>query len=358
MPKVILARRAVEASKPYVAPLEGRRGMLRLDFNETPVGPSPKVRVAVRGLPAEAYCTYPEYDGLIEHFAKSINVSDKSVALFNGVDAAIKAIFDAYGEPNSTFLTSSPTFGYYEPCAGVQGMLIQKVPHCEDLAYPLEDIRKEMTKKPKLLFICNPNNPTGTVLPVDDIKALARDFPETLLVVDELYADFTGVTILPDCVEYENIVVLRSLAKTQGIAALRVGFAISHPTILDRMKRVTGPYDINMFGVTAAYAAIDDSEHTKRYISEVLEAKTFTEEQLKDLGVHRVSNRGGNYMLVWPTADFSKVEAVVAGLKAKGILVRSMAGKPQIDGSMRVSIGTKEQMQKFIKALSETLKEL
>jgi len=281
-----------------------------------------------------------------------------NVALFNGVDAAIKAVFDAYGTKDSTFLTASPTFGYYEPCAGVQGMLIEKVPHLNDLAYPLEAIKIEMQKKPKLLFICNPNNPTGTVLPAEEIFGLAKSFPDTLVVVDELYADFTKVTVLPRCAEFENLLVLRSLSKTQGIAALRVGFAMGHPTILDRMKRVTGPYDINMFGVAAGYAAIADVDHTMRYVSEVLDAKAITEAHLKELGVHRVLNGGGNYMLVWPTSDFSKTESVVAGLKAKGILVRSMAGKPQIDGSMRVSVGTKDQMQRFISAFGEVFEEI
>jgi histidinol-phosphate aminotransferase len=355
MPKVIAARSEVEASKPYVAPLEGRRGMLRLDFNENTVGPSPKVIEAIHALPAEAYCTYPEYDGLSDVYAKSISVPVQNVGLYNGVDAAIKAIFDAYGAPGSTFLTASPTFGYYEPCAGVQGMTVQKVPHLDDFLYPLEDIRKEMEKKPTLLFICNPNNPTGTVLPASDIKALANDFPETLIVIDELYADFTGVTVLPSSVTSENLIVLRSLSKTQGIAALRVGFAIGHPAIIDRLSRVTGPYDINMFGVAAAFAAIEDAEHTKGFVNEVLEAKAATEAQLKELPVHRVSNLGGNYMLVWPTSDFSKSEEIVGGLKAKGILVRSMKGKQQTDGSFRVSVGTRKQMQTFVSALSQVL---
>src|SRR6266851_1726148 len=114
---MIRAKPDVEALTPYVAPLEGRRSLLRLDFNESTVGPSPAVVDAIRSLPADAYATYPEYAGLNEAFAATLGVAVKHVEAFNGVDAAIRAIFDAYGERGGAFLTTVPTFGYYEPCA-------------------------------------------------------------------------------------------------------------------------------------------------------------------------------------------------------------------------------------------------
>jgi histidinol-phosphate aminotransferase len=134
---MIKAKPEVEALRPYVAPLEGRRSLLRLDFNESTVGPSPAVTEAIRSLPPEAYATYPEYSGLNEAFAAILNVPLQHVEAFNGVDAAIRAIFDAYGERGATFLTTVPTFGYYEPCAQQQGMPIYAVINERDLAYPL-----------------------------------------------------------------------------------------------------------------------------------------------------------------------------------------------------------------------------
>jgi histidinol-phosphate aminotransferase len=342
---VIRARPAVEALTPYVAPLEGRRSLLRLDFNESTLGPSPKVLDAIRGLPPSAYATYPEYAGLAEAFADSLGVPAGSVEAFNGVDAAIRAVFDAYGGSGATFLTTTPTFGYYEPCARQQGMMLDEVPYTHDLAYPTTEIGKRLREAPRLWFVCNPNNPTGTMLAPPTLLELAASAPDTLVVVDELYAAFTGVSVLPAALALPNVITLHSLSKAAGIAALRLGFAVGDPAVLDRLRRVTGPYDINMFAVVAGRAALEDAEHTRRYVDEVAGAKAWTLAELDRLGV-RHSIGGGNYVLVWPP-DCART---VAGLREAGILVRSMAGKPVIDGSFRLTIGTRADMQRFIAA--------
>lgn len=348
---MIKARPEVEALTPYVAPLEGRRSCLRLDFNESTGGPSPRAVEAIRGLPPDAYATYPEYAGLNEAFAASLGVSAEHVEAFNGVDAAIRAIFDAYGEKGDTFLTTTPTFGYYLPCAQQQGMEIEEVPYPADLRYPLAAIEKKLEAGPRLFFICNPNNPTGTLLSPAALVALARSAPQTLVVVDELYVAFTGQSVLPAALDLENVVALHSLSKAAGIAALRLGFAIGHPTIVERLRRVTGPYDINTFAVVAGKAALADPQHMRRYVADVLAAKTWTIEQLQRLGV-RHHAEGGNYMLVWPPGD---CEDVVEALRARGVLVRSMASKPVIDGSFRLTIGTGADMQQFMAAFTEVI---
>ena len=141
---MIKAKPEVEGLTPYVAPLEGRRPLLRLDFNESTVGPSPRVVDAIRALPPDAYAAYPEYAGLNEAYAASVGVPAENVEAVNGVDAAIRAIFDAYGDRGSTFLTTVPTFGYYEPCAQQQGMVIDEVPYEDDLSYPLAGVAKKL----------------------------------------------------------------------------------------------------------------------------------------------------------------------------------------------------------------------
>jgi histidinol-phosphate aminotransferase len=350
-PRVIKARPDVEALTPYVAPLEGRRSLLRLDFNESLEGPSPCVLEAVRSLPPEAYATYPEYAGLNEAFAASLGVAAECVEAFNGVDAAIRAVFDAYGEPGATFLTTVPTFAYYEPCARQQGMTIDTIPYADDLGYPLTAVQEALQRTPRLFFVCNPNNPTGTLLSPDRIVALARSAPDTLVVVDELYVQFTEESVLPAALDLHNVVVLQSLSKSAGLAALRLGFAIGHPTIVQRLRRVTGPYDINTFAVVAGKAALGDPEHMRRYVDRVLAARDWTVAELERLGV-RHSAGGGNYMLVWPPGDCGRV---VEGLRARGVLVRSMAGKPVIDGSFRLTIGPREHMERFVAALAEVI---
>ena len=346
-----LARPEVEGLHAYSAPLEGRRGLLRLDFNENTVGPSPRVVEALRAIPADHIAIYPEYDGLREAVAAQWPgaLRPEQVGLFNGVDAAIHAVFHAYGDRGETLLTTSPTFGYYTPCAQMQGMAIEAIPYeGEAFAFPLQVIRSALARRPRLLLICNPNNPTGTRLEPQAILALAAQAPDTLVVVDELYEAFTGDSVLPlaDFTATPNLLVLRSLAKTAGLAGLRMGFAIGHDAVVDRISRVTGPYDINSFAVTAAFAALRDQAYVDAYVAEVLRARAWISGQLQAAGVrHHVA--GGNYLLIWPRAAAPEVDTA---LRAEGILVRSMAGKPLIDGSLRVSLGTVEQMQRFWRA--------
>ena len=378
------ARPEVESLRAYSAPLEGRRGLLRLDFNENTVGPSPKVVEAIRAIPAEQYAVYPEYDGLREAVVAALGgfpgLSADHIGLFNGVDAAIHAVFHAYGDRGDQLLTTSPTFGYYGPCAAMQGMKTQAIPYrLPDFAFPLEEMRAALAGPlpPKLLLLCNPNNPTGTRLAAEQVLDLAAAAPRTLVVVDELYEAFTGDSVLPLLAErarevaaqvpavgaaiaettppeaadpfaaFPNLLVLRSLAKTAGLAGLRIGFAIGSPALVDRVSRVTGPYDINSFAVSAAFAALEDQAYVDAYVAEVLRARDWLALQLQAAAVrHHLA--GGNYLLIWPKADPALVEARLRD--EAGILVRSMAGKPLIDGCLRVSLGTLEQMERFWEA--------
>ena len=342
------ARPEVESLRAYSAPLEGRRGLLRLDFNENTVGPSPHVVAAIRAIPADQYAIYPEYDGLREAVLANLALplAPSQIGLFNGVDAAIHAIFHAYGARGDTLLTTSPTFGYYSPCAQMQGMAIEAIPyHLPDFAFPLEEIRAALGQGPRLLLICNPNNPTGTRLAPERILEFAATAAQTLVVVDELYEAFTGDSVLPvaDFAATPNLLVLRSLAKTAGLAGLRIGFAIGAAAVIDRISRVVGPYDINSFAVTAALAALADQPYVDSYVAEVLRARSWLVQQLQAAGV-RHHAAGGNYLLIWPERPAEEMEQ---SLRQAGILVRSMAAKPLIDGSLRVSIGTTEQMQRF-----------
>lgn len=345
------AKPAVEALKPYLAPIEGRRGHLRLDFNENTVGPSPRVLDAIRALPAEAYAMYPEYEALTSRYARHVGLLPEQVGLFNGSDAAIRAVFDAYGEPGARFVTTAPTFGYYRPCAELTGMSEVGVPYNEDFSFPWDMLRQALSVPTKLCFLCNPNNPTSTLVGAEALLALASENPDVLFVVDEIYETYTGITVLPEAGNRANVLALRSLSKSCGLAALRIGFACGSAEIVDRLGRVTGPYDVNQFGVVAAHSVLDDWSYVAAYVEEVALAKAWTVDALVDLPV-RVYSGGGNYFLLWPGLDVSVAEA---GLKREGILVRSMHGKPMLDGCLRVSVGTRAQMKQFIGALSTIL---
>lgn len=350
MPR-ITARPEVEALSPYLAPLEGRRGKLRLDFNENTLGPSPRVLEAIGEMGPEDLATYPEYAGLHEAFAAYCGVATAQVQAFNGADGAIRAVFDAYGTPGQTFLTTAPTFGYYGPCAAQQGMRTVGIPYPADLSFPLEAFKEALAEGPRLVFICNPNNPTGTWLDPNVVLELAAAAPDTLVVVDEIYARFAGGSVLPDALSMDNVVVLRSLSKTHGIAALRMGFAVGPAHVMERLARVIGPYDLNMFAVRGAQAALSDDAHVQAYVQEVLLAREATYAALAERGI-RYARSQANYLLLWPPGELSRV---VDGLRGRDVLVRSMAGKPVVDGALRLTIGTRPQMRQFFEALDAVL---
>ena len=347
-------RKEVEALNPYSAPLEGRRDLLRLDFNENTIGPSPIVFQALKEISRDEISIYPEYSGLKEKVVETlikqnprINTTSSQVGIFNGVDAALNAIFHAYGNFNDIMLTTSPTFGYYTPCAQMRGMKINSIPYeVKDFQYPFKKICEFIERNnPKIVLICNPNNPTGTRLSPEKIIEITKLSSKTLVVIDELYEAFTGDSVLPlvDLQKTPNLVVLRSLSKTAGLAGLRIGFAIGNSKVINIINRVTGPYDVNSFAVIAAFAALKDQSYIDSYVKEVLRAREWLKNIFEKYDVkHHID--GGNYFLLWPKSGPKLIEQK---LKSSGILIRNMDKKQNLKGSIRVSIGTIDQMKRF-----------
>ncbi len=337
--------------KSYSAPLENRRNLLRLDFNENTLGPSPNVFKAIKSINLNEISIYPEYDLLKKHLCTKYqnceNFDYEEIGIFNGADAAINSIFNTFGKKNKVFLTTNPTFGYYFPCAEMQGMEIITVPYeGSEFLFPIKEFEKKIKKyNPELIFICNPNNPTGTILKAEKIIDLAKRYENTLIVIDELYEKFFGDSLLNkiDFKVTKNIIVIQSLSKTAGLAGLRIGFAFSNQRIMHYIKKVIGPYDVNSFAVKAAIAALDDYEYIDNYVLKVKKARNWIRDRFKTINI-RSHFSGGNYFLVWPNKDPYILEKE---MRSKGVLIRNMSNKKHIEGSIRISIGTKEQMELF-----------
>ena len=332
----------------YSAPLENRRNLLRLDFNENTLGPSPNVFEALQAIKLDEISIYPEYNllkkFLCDKYLDSRKFDKDEIGIFNGADAAINAIFNTFGEKDQTFLTTDPTFGYYSPCSEMRGM---KKVTCSyigtNFAFPLKQFREKIIKyNPKLIFICNPNNPTGTVLSAHEIINLSNINKSSLIVVDELYEKFNGDSLLKiiDFEKNKNIIIIQSLSKTAGLAGLRIGFAFGHKGLIQYINKVTGPYDVNSFAVTATVAALNDQEYVDKYILEVKKSREWILNKFKTTNT-RAHFSGGNYFLIWPNVN---PEILINQMREKGILIRSMKNKKDIEKAIRISIGTKEQM--------------
>ncbi len=341
----------LKALKSYSAPLEQRRNLLRLDFNENTLGPSKKVFQAIKEIKINEISIYPEYNLLknkvCNFYHKNRTFDKDEIGIFNGADAAINAIFKAFGQKEQVFLTTNPTFGYYFPCAEIQGMEIKYCNYIgKSFLFPLENFNQKINKyNPKLIFICNPNNPTGSVISAEKIIEMANNNKKSLIVVDELYEKFYGDSILPiiDFKKVKNIVVIHSLSKTAGLAGLRIGFAFGNSEIINYINKVTGPYDVNSFAVVAANAALDDHQYIDNYVLKVKEARNWIKAKFNVLDI-RTNFNGGNYFLIWPNLKPSILESK---MRENGILIRSMNNKQDLDQSIRVSIGTIEQMKTF-----------
>ena len=344
-------RKEIINMQSYSAPLENRRNLLRLDFNENTIGPSQKVYEAIKNINSNQISIYPEYNSLKTFLSNQYYESRKfdleEIGLFNGADAAINAIFNSFGDRDEIFLTTDPTFGYYSPCSQLQGM---KKITCsyegKNFLFPIKQFEENIIKyKPKLIFICNPNNPTGTVLSAQEIIKFANLNKKSLIVVDELYEKFNGDSLLPliDFKKIKNIVIIHSLSKTAGLAGLRIGFAFGHKNIIKYINKVTGPYDVNSFAVTAALAALKDKSYIDNYVSEVKKAREIIEKKFESTNI-RNHFSGGNYFLIWPNKN---PKILTEQMREKGILIRDMRNKKDIEDSIRVSIGTQEQMILF-----------
>ena len=344
-------RKEIKNMQEYSAPLENRRDFLRLDFNENTVGPSPEVYKAIQNIKSNEISIYPEYELLLkqisENYFENRIIKKDEIGIFNGADAAINAIFNCFGNINDKFLTTNPTFGYYFPCAEMRGMKIIKCEYIKrNFEFPIEDFEEKIQiYKPKLIFICNPNNPTGTVLKADKILELANKNKDSIIVVDELYEKFYGDSVLPktNFEEINNIVVIQSLSKTAGLAGLRMGFAFGNKEIIKYINKVTGPYDVNSFAVKATMAALKDKKYIDDYIFEVKKARNWIKAKFESLNI-RYNFNGGNYFLIWPNKE---PKLLIEEMKNNGILIRNMNNKKNIENSIRVSIGTTKQMQFF-----------
>lgn len=321
--------------KQYKPPLSGRRDFrgLLLDFNERTVPPSPKVRKTIQDLlSANKLQIYPEYDSLEQKLAKYTSVNKDQIMITNGSDQAIDSIFRTFTKKSDNVIIPALTFAMYEQFAQIIGNKI---------------LRPEMINRSvKLIVICNPNNPTGTLIPAKTIGEIAKKAPNAMILVDEAYFEFSKVTAVPLIKKCPNIIVTRTFSKAFGLSSLRIGYIVASEKYINELLKVRGPYAVNMFAYKAASAALDDCKNMQKYVSEVMnEAKPLVEEFFTKEKITFYPS-SANFLLFKPDR-----KNIIKSLRNNGILVR-----PRGD-MLRVSIGTVDQMKQFIKTYKKiTLK--
>ena len=342
--------RALGAYKP---PLEGRdpKHHLLLDFNERTLPPGEAVVEAlvdyIRGGRVQ---TYPAYSGIVRQLADYAGVSESQLMITNGSDQGIDLVFRACCHPGDEVIIPSPSFAMYAQCAGIENTKVIAPHYSMDGGYPLSQVITALTRKTRLIVVSNPNNPSGTLVPREAIIQLAEAAPEVCILVDECYFEYSNTTVVDLVSKYPNLVVTRTFSKTWGIPSLRFGYVISAAENILALLNIRGPYDINQLAVVAASAALQNQENVKAYIEEVMQESKPTFEAFLDK--HEISYWPSSANFIWMFP--SKPDEIEKQLRAHNILVR-----PKRDGSgrvgLRVTLGTKEQVQHLIKHIEQAL---
>jgi histidinol-phosphate aminotransferase len=344
-------REAILNRRTYEAPAEGRANKLRLDFNENTTGCSPAVRKALAKITVKELAMYPEYQVPTARIARHFGVHPNELLLANGGDDALRVFFDTFVEPHTSILICEPTFPMYRYYGEIAGANIRVLKYDSEMQFPLSAALAALKKKPRVLFIANPNNPTGTLLSRDALRQILRAATHTAVVIDEAYAEFSGETLIPWIRKYPNLFIVRTFSKAAGLAALRLGAVIAKKNSLAPLRRAMPPFPINIAALVAGEAALNDRATVRRYVAQTLRLREDFAAQLSKLGVKTFPS-AGNFLL----ADFGESgPALFARLAREGILVRERTREIG-PGFVRISIGTRQEMRRVLHGIIRYLK--
>jgi histidinol-phosphate aminotransferase len=339
-------RQAILDRRTYEPPGEGRADKLRLDFNENTAGCSPAVQRALGKLTPKLLSMYPEYERGTRRLARHFHVAPEELLLTNGGDDALRLFFDAFVDAGSSVVICEPTFPMYRYWGEVAGAKIEVQRYGSGMEFPLEGVLQALASRPRVVFICNPNNPTGTLLQTSVIETVLKAATHTAVVLDEAYAEFSGVTVVPWINQYPQLFVARTFSKAAGLAGLRLGALIACAESLAVLRRATAPFPVNVAALAAAEAAVGDSRTMKLYVKNILRTRGWFEKELHKLSV-KTHPSAGNFLL----ADFGPGGSeLCAQLLKKGVLLRDRA-KDISPGLVRVSIGTQKEMERLLKLI-------
>jgi len=346
----VAPRRALAEGYDRPQMLENRAAKLRLDMNENLPGCSPKVRAALRRLSAKALSMYPEKETAIARLAPAFGVHADEMLVVGGIDDGLRLIADAYIERGRSVLLVEPTFPMYRFYAEQRDARIRTLRYDREMRFPLRDVLRALKTEPSVFFLANPNNPTGNLLDARTLGKILNVAKRTLVVVDEAYFEFSGVTVLPQIRRRRNLVVTRTFSKATGIAGLRAGCIFAHRGVAKILKRAQAPFPVGAAALVAAEAALKDRAFVRRGVREIRQGRTILERGLSQLRA-RVFPSAANFVLV----DFgARGPAIVAALERRGILVRDQTSSFDRPGFVRITVGTAKQMRRFLGVL-ETL---
>lgn len=326
---------------------------LRLHLNEHTGGCSPRVMEAVRALDATSFALYPDYKPAVLETATFLGLDPDQVLLTNGLDEAIfltaASIFGNRAPNVGNAVVPLPAFETYLTACGAMAARVVTVPPGPDLTFPTDDVLRTIDHSTKLVFVNNPNNPSGRLVPVADIRRIVEANPAAVVFVDEAYYEYGGETFLEELPRHENVIIGRTFSKAHGLAGIRVGLIAAHPNVLDRIRPIVPLFNLNAVGVAALRAAIADTEFVPRSVAQANESKAMLYAACDRLGL-KYWRSAANFVLV---DGGDRARAIVDGLRARRIFVRDRTTDPWCPNCFRVSTGVVAHTREAIAAMEE-----
>ena len=323
---------------------------LRLHLNENTGGCSPKVVEAVRAFDAQQLASYPDYRHAVLETAAFLGVDPDWVVLTNGLDEGVllsSIAFLAKAETQPEVIVAMPAFETYVSSArAVRAQVVPVLPG-PDYAYPADTVLAALTPNTRLVYVNNPNNPTGQAVSKDVIRRVAAAAPQAVVFVDEAYHDFMGDTFLSEAPNYPNVLIGRTFSKAHGLAGMRVGAMIARPAVLEPIRAVMPLFNLNVVAVAALRAALTDRDFTPWYVAQATESKRRLYDALDRLGL-RYWKSAANFVLI---DGGEHATELVAGLIARGVLVRDRTQDPYCPNCFRITTGIVEHTDQAIDAL-------
>jgi histidinol-phosphate aminotransferase len=341
---------------PELLKLYGCKQLLRLNNNENPLGPPEAASEAIANFPAPRAAVYPSGDAyyLRQKLAEKFHMEPDQFLVGNGANEVISFVIKAFCESGDNIITADKTFAVYEWVAEFSGFEARLVP-LKDYGFDDRAMLDRIDDRTKILFICNPNNPTGTYWNTDRLRRFLDDIDgRRIVVLDEAYFEFVEADDYPDGLlltrEYPNLVIFRTFSKMYGLAGLRIGYLAGDLSVVDAIRRTCIVYSVNALAQVAAVAALGADDHVLRTRSMVRQGKEFLKRELTRLGLPYVCNEANFIMIKLPMSD----TLAYRKLMTHGVMVRAMTGF-RFPNHIRVTISEMEAMKSFIDALGKIL---
>jgi histidinol-phosphate aminotransferase len=326
--------------------------IVKLDANENPYGPSPKVAQALANTATYHVYPDPEQRKVRAALGRYVGFEPESVIAGAGSDELIDLLVRLFVPAGESILNFPPSFSFYPFLASVQGAGVINLERGDDHEIDMP-AALDAAKEARLTVIASPNNPSGTLLPRQDVEALAKLGQP--LVIDEAYTEFAGESCVDLVREYANLMVMRTLSKWAGLAGLRIGYMVAHPSVIDVIMRVKQPYNVNAAAEAAVLATMEDLPYLQSKVEAIIEEKQRLEVELAKLPGFEVSPSRANFLL----CKLSSVSAkdVHARLIERGVLLRYF-DTPLLQNHLRISAGRPDQTDALLVALREVLAEV